>query len=69
MKEIKPQWRLDGVEYCIHKNTAYYRHHTGQWRVSAKLPETIRANGELIWPGEERINRIGQNGNTGEHYK
>tara|TARA_R110002124_G_scaffold175260_1_gene343041 strand:- start:41 stop:154 length:114 start_codon:yes stop_codon:yes gene_type:complete len=26
-------------------------------------------NKEIEWPDESRINAIGQNGNTGEHYE
>jgi hypothetical protein len=38
------------------------------WKGTSRLPDPIVDAFKVTWPTEERINNIGQNGPTGEHY-
>ena len=38
------------------------------WKGTSRLPDPLVDAFKVTWPTEERINNIGQNGPTGEHY-
>jgi hypothetical protein len=38
------------------------------WKGTSHLPDPYKDAFKVTWPTEERINNIGQNGPTGEHY-